>query len=60
MLQMSLGSTLLSTDEVVSVWLFAACITEVGKLAHGHLFLSWVCLKKQNEGCRKKLGMKVN
>lgn len=40
MLQMSLGSTLLSTDKVVSVWLLAACISEVGKLAHGYLFLS--------------------
>lgn len=42
MLQMSLRSTLLSTDEVVSVWLLAACITEIGKLAHGFLFVSEV------------------
>lgn len=40
MLQMSFSSALLSTDEVVSVWLLAACITEVGKVAHGFLFLS--------------------
>lgn len=48
MLQMSFSSTLLSTNEVVSVWLLAACIAEVCTLAHG-----FVCLSEVEEAKRR-------